>query len=301
MEIDCARRARAKMIALRELFRARADLPADELVHSVVDGIAFVARARRLPCIGVHSYEHPIPMHAHHGVLPCGALYSSARDHGVERLWMEDFVTVRGNDVVVLDGHGGKRVAQAAAEIGLDASLSFADAVAKLVVDLHDVAAANPRTGSTLLAARVHAAGAEIAWLGDSPAFLIHDDEVRALTPPHNHTHAGERERLGRHIWDDRLHGSLAMTRALGDHEFRDAHGARLVGTNADFVRVDAQPGDVLLLCSDGVETINEVSLPYIIQALRAHSYGHMLAEMLATIALATGSDDNVSIVAICF
>ncbi len=118
---------------------------------------------------------------------------------------------------------------------------------------IHDRAAAEPELtgmGTTLVAAVVE--GRELRWasVGDSPLWLVRDGEIRRLNA--NHSVAGE---LAEQV------AAGVMTAA----EAAEAPGramlySALVGGDIDLVDIPEtperlEPGDVVMIASDGVET----------------------------------------------
>lgn len=104
------------------------------------------------------------------------------------------------------------------------------------------------RMGTTIAAVQIHAALARavVAHAGDSRVYRVRRDAIDRLTD--DHTLASELVRAGRLSTDDAAHlrHGEVLTRAMGlDEELLP-----------DVREVDVRPGDVLLLCTDGVHDV---------------------------------------------
>ena len=101
--------------------------------------------------------------------------------------------------------------------------------------------------GTTLTAAIVEGDEVAFAHVGDSRAYLFRDGELRMLTSDHSLVEELRRQgRLTDEQAEDHPQRSI-ITRALGPE-------ARGRGRHADLSARD--PGDVFLLCSDGLTTM---------------------------------------------
>lgn len=111
-------------------------------------------------------------------------------------------------------------------------------------------------------------------WAGDSRAYLCRGQELHQLT--HDHSLCAQH---------GDIHPRNIITRAIGpSHE-----------VEIDCCVVDILPGDVLLLCTDGVS--NFLDDARLSQFLRGPMAG--LAERIVTEAVARGSRDDVTAVAV--
>ena len=137
---------------------------------------------------------------------------------------------------------------------------------------------------TTLVVCALRFDSAVISHVGDSRCYLVRDGSAAALTRAH--TMAGEQERLGilskaEAIAGDNRH---VLTRSLGTELF----------VAADTVTVNVFPGDVLLLCSDGLHGyVPEERMEQILSL-----YGDLTAAARALVAAANdaGGHDNVSV-----
>lgn len=122
-----------------------------------------------------------------------------------------------------------------------------------------------PNAATTLVAAAVRGRQAAIANLGDSRAYLVRGGAVRQITTDHS----GERE--------------SSITRFLGDPR----------GVQADVFVELLQPGDRLVLCSDGLTRhVTDAEIGAAVTASSARA-----ADALVALAKSRGGEDNVTVV----
>ena len=109
--------------------------------------------------------------------------------------------------------------------------------------------------GTTLVLAIISGAHASVANVGDSRAYLISGSDVTQVTD--DHSWAAGQVRLGALDAEEARH-----------HQKRNLIERAVMGdpVEADIFEVDAAPGDVLLLCSDGVwEPLSDQALGAIV------------------------------------
>lgn len=138
--------------------------------------------------------------------------------------------------------------------------------------------------GSTLCAAVICGGTALIANVGDSRCYLLRDGVLHRLTK--DHTVVAELVRQGRLTPEEAAHhpDRHAITRAIGVEP----------EVQPDYTVADLVPGDVLLLCSDGLYnalTAEELTalLPEVLQSGDIHT--------LINRANAAGGPDNITAV----
>ena len=143
--------------------------------------------------------------------------------------------------------------------------------------------------GTTLVAMLVDRERALISHVGDSRAYLWRDGELRRLTS--DHSWVNEQVKLG--LLSDETAQRHPMrnivTRALGSRSEVD------VETRDEAVR----PGDVFLLCSDGLNTMLDDA--EIAEALAAHADPAEACRNLVQRANARGGEDNTTVVVVRF
>jgi protein phosphatase len=145
----------------------------------------------------------------------------------------------------------------------------------------------NVRMGTTLTAAHISGSLLNLLHIGDSRAYLIRHGRAACLTQ--DHTTVGEMVRA-RLIPPERLRTHekrSVLTRAVGLALF----------AQPELTQTTLQIGDRIVLCSDGVWSVIED------QEFAEHSDGidnvNQLADDLVNLAIARGTDDNCSVIAI--
>jgi serine/threonine protein phosphatase PrpC len=140
--------------------------------------------------------------------------------------------------------------------------------------------------GSTVVALFVHDERYTISWVGDSRAYLLRDGELRQLTRDHSQV----QEMVARGI----MSPEDAIGHPMG-HILSRAVGVR-DEVEVDMVAGDVLPGDVFLLCSDGLHG-------YVAEAdiarLLARGAPERASEELVELTLANGAPDNVTVIAV--
>ena len=140
--------------------------------------------------------------------------------------------------------------------------------------------------GTTVVIALMHGSRAFIGSVGDSRAYLVRDGNLRQLTS--DHTLVNEQVRAGAlSTQEARRHPARnILTRAVGSQE----------DVEPDLVEQDLRPGDILLLCSDGLTTMVEDA--DILKTVLAHADDPKTAcRALIDLANERGGDDNVTVV----
>lgn len=203
---------------------------------------------------------------------------------------------------VVADGMGGMQAGEEASRLATDeipkvvyqrilakdrpeeaVAIALEVANQKIIQQAHT----NPAMegmGTTAVVAFVMPNRVYVGNLGDSPAFLVRDGTCTRLT--HDHTVTDELVRKGlltpeqakTHPWRNRLFkylGCLEMQELAEIHEFPPKKGDRLV------------------LVSDGVA--NFIPNADYVATLAAHTQPQAAAEAFTNLALARGSQDNVT------
>ena len=140
--------------------------------------------------------------------------------------------------------------------------------------------------GTTLTAALVEGDEVAIAHVGDSRAYVLRDGELRLLTSDHSLVEELRRQgRLTSEQAEDHPQRSI-ITRALGPE----------AEVEVDTLTVSARPGDVFLLCSDGLTTM--LKDEEIVAALSSGESLSDAATRLVREANEAGGRDNITVVA---
>jgi serine/threonine protein phosphatase PrpC len=201
-----------------------------------------------------------------------------------------------------LGGHQGGEVASATAVEPLaaldgrdfagvaEAARALAAAIREANSAILERAAGDPGLwgmGTTVTAAAV-AGGRflQLAHVGDSRAYLLHDGTLNQLTT--DHTLVGELVRRGRLTPEQAaVHPERSiLTRAVG------LDPGIMVDTPEP---LELEPGDQVLLCSDGLtETVRDDRIATL---LAEHEDGHEACRGLIDAANAAGGPDNITVV----
>jgi PPM family protein phosphatase len=226
--------------------------------------------------------------------------HAYATDPGRKRRQNEDAFVVRPPLFAIADGMGGARAGEIASALAAGALNESGtrsggeDRVKELVQEanrrVHERAANDPATsgmGTTMTVALVEPGGdITFGHVGDSRGYVLRGDSLEQLTD--DHSLVAELVRRGElSASDAEVHPQRSViTRALGTDPDVDV----------DAFTVHPEPGDIYLLCSDGLsdmvpgETIEEVLL-----ANRSDLDG--AAKALVRAANRGGGDDNITAV----
>ncbi len=220
-------------------------------------------------------------------------------DTGRQRRANEDSLLARSPLFVVADGMGGAQAGEVASRIavesfqpGLDeayepeiALAGLAQAANARIHELSHSDAEHAGMGTTLTAVYVGQQEVSIAHVGDSRAYCLRDGELLRLTD--DHSLVDELIRQGRLTPEEALEHPQrsVITRALGPE------GSVEVDTRS----FRARPGDVYLLCSDGLTTMIAESL--IAELLLANRALRDAGESLIAAANEAGGRDNITVV----
>jgi len=200
----------------------------------------------------------------------------------------------------VADGMGGhddgewasqcivERLAAAELGEGFDADVTrVADAIHAANAAIHaECEAADKRMGSTVVALLIEGPRFAVFWVGDSRVYLLRDGQIVRLTKDHSQVQAmvdaGQLtlEEAAAHPM------SNVITRAVGVAEELEL----------DAILDEAEPGDVFVLCSDG---LTDVAADADIAATLAGKAPEVAAQALLDLTLDRGAPDNVSIVVV--
>lgn len=140
--------------------------------------------------------------------------------------------------------------------------------------------------GTTLVSILLSEGVACVGHVGDSRAYLARDGQLAQLTG--DHSWVNEQVKLGFLTKDDALRHPFrnVVTRALGSKE----------DVLVDLIEKPLQPGDTLLLCSDGLNTM--VDDPSILEScVQSAGDPESAAKNLIEKANEHGGEDNVTVV----
>jgi protein phosphatase len=188
---------------------------------------------------------------------------------------------------------GQKLIAGGSDDAALDASaLRLLGAVRKANADVFEISSSHDRhkgMGSTVVAVHVAGDTVYIAHVGDSRCYRIRDDKMEQVT--RDHSLINEALALRPDLTPEQIARlpKNVVTRALG-----------MKGSvNVDLRTERALPGDVLLLCSDGLSGMVDDTTIFEVLGLTNHL--DETCELLVTLANDAGGRDNVSVVLVRF
>jgi serine/threonine protein phosphatase PrpC len=225
--------------------------------------------------------------------------HASLSDTGRKRLRNEDSVVVSAPLFAVADGMGGAKGGQLASQLaaavfdqhtsgGLDGTTRLRALVTEANRRIFARAQREPALsgmGTTVTAAILEDEHIAIVQVGDSRAYRLRNGVLDQLTD--DHSLVAELVRAGRLTPEEAaLHPQRAViTRALGTDPT----------IAADVFATDAQPGDLILLCTDGLTTmLDDAALT---AALLESKDAQTAVRTLVRGANQAGGDDNISVV----
>ena len=232
---------------------------------------------------------------------PQTSLGAGITHRGLVRERNEDAILVETHRALwaIADGMGGYGHGDVAAGIvveemthleeGLEPATLLCRALCRANARVRDRAAEAGPMGATVVALMIRSRHADVAWVGDSRAYLLRRNVLRPLTRDHSVV----RELLDRgdlNLQQARRHPERhVVTRAIG--------GASDV--EIEFASTPLVPGDRLLLCSDGLTSCvdeNRINAVLGLAAVPEDACRELLCHTLSA-----GASDNVSIIAVFF
>jgi protein phosphatase len=221
-------------------------------------------------------------------------------DVGRQRSANEDSYFARAPLFAVADGMGGAQAGEVASRIAAESFApdqgwkgspeSYLRSIAKGANErIHRLAQADSTRsgmGTTLTAALLHGDDVSLAHVGDSRAYRFRDGQLKLLTSDHSLVEELRRQgRLTDEQAEDHPQRSI-ITRALGPEP----------DVVVDTMTYRARPGDVYLLCSDGLTTM--VKEERIAAILTEADDLEAAVDRLVEEANAAGGRDNITVVA---
>ncbi|KAG9346213.1 hypothetical protein JZ751_008038 [Albula glossodonta] len=166
------------------------------------------------------------------------------------------------------------------------------------------------RSGSTAVAVLLSPEHLYFINCGDSRAVLCRHGQVRLSTQDHKPCDPREKERIqnaGGSVMIQRVNGSLAVSRALGDYDYKCVDGKgpteQLVSPEPEVFEIGRAPEDefVVLAC-DGIWDVmsNEELCEYIRSRLEVWDDLERVCNSVVDTCLHKGSRDNMSVVLVC-
>jgi PPM family protein phosphatase len=219
---------------------------------------------------------------------------------------------VEGHIFVVADGFGGAPAGEQASAIAVESIedflantlkwffrmkgaekekvlAEFQEALRRADARVFEQSAEHPELsgmGTTLTLAYSLGADLFVAHAGDSRCYLLRDSNLERLTRDHT---------LAAVLADSKSMPSDEASRKRFSHVITNAVGGRSPGVHPEIQKRELQPGDVLLVATDGLT--RHVSDQQIAATLAAESDPQSACERLLALALDAGGRDNVTLI----
>lgn len=227
--------------------------------------------------------------------------YASATDTGRQRRANEDALFARAPVFVVADGMGGAQAGEVASSAVVEAfgeglpDVTAEQALTEVILAanarIHQMSRADVHRagmGTTVTAAHVGEHDVAVAHVGDSRAYRWRDGELERLTEDHSLVEELRRQgKLTAEEAEEHPQRSI-ITRALGPEP----------EVEVDTASWRARPGDLYLLCSDGLTSmISEPAVAEVLAATAADEALESVARRLVAAANEAGGRDNITVV----
>lgn len=216
---------------------------------------------------------------------------------GLVRSTNQDTLLIRGNLFGVADGMGGHLGGETASQLCMQVvETMLSNKVPSELTLRVGVEAANRRVferqkndftlrgmGTTLTLIWESERDVYIAHVGDSRAYLLRDKQLRRMTDDHS-------------VVGEMIRNHVLTPMEAKSHPYRSVI-TRAIGTSpsveVDLARIEKLPGDIWLLCSDGL--FNKIEDAELRKILLRSKQGKAV-EKLLDLALERGAEDNVTI-----
>jgi serine/threonine protein phosphatase PrpC len=220
--------------------------------------------------------------------------YAALSDIGLHRTTNEDAFIDQAPLFAVADGMGGAQAGEVASALAVETLAAVGDeslaaAAERANARSFDLAQANEEhagMGTTLTAFRLRGAQAEFAHIGDSRAYLLRAGRLEQLTE--DHSLVGQWVREGAITPEEAAVNRLrsVLSRALGTE----------AQAEVDHFVHDLAPGDVVMLCSDGLSgSVPDVRIAELLGGHDAEEAAHLLVRDAKN----SGGHDNITVVVV--
>ncbi|XP_023681312.2 protein phosphatase 1A isoform X1 [Paramormyrops kingsleyae] len=166
------------------------------------------------------------------------------------------------------------------------------------------------RSGSTAVGVLVSPRHIYFINCGDSRALLSRAGRVHFFTQDHKPSNPLEKERIqnaGGSVMIQRVNGSLAVSRALGDFDYKCVHGKgpteQLVSPEPEVYEIERSTADeFIILACDGIWDVmaNEELCDFVRSRLEVTEDLEKVCNEIVDTCLYKGSRDNMSVVLVC-
>jgi protein phosphatase len=227
--------------------------------------------------------------------------YARATDTGRKRRHNEDSYVVAPPLFAVADGMGGAQAGEVASKLAAAAledtdpgAASGPERITQLIQEanrrVYERASADPATsgmGTTMTVALVEGKAVTIGHVGDSRAYRVRNGELKQLTEDHSLV--------------NELLKSGKLSREEADTHPQRSVITRAVGTDPDVdvdaYVIEAEVGDVFLLCSDGLtDMVDDQAILETVE--RYEGDLDRITKALVSAANRGGGEDNITVVA---
>lgn len=178
--------------------------------------------------------------------------------------------------------------------------------------ELPEVQSGEDKSGSTAVCVMISPEHVFFANCGDSRGILCRKGEVAFSTQDHKPINPEEKARIqnaGGSVMIQRVNGSLAVSRALGDFEYKNVQGKgpceQLVSPEPEIIEIErtAEEDEFVILACDGIWDVmsNEELCAYVRSRMLLTDNLKDICNQVVDVCLHKGSRDNMSIVIIAF
>lgn len=167
------------------------------------------------------------------------------------------------------------------------------------------------KSGSTAVACLISPTHVYLINCGDSRAISVCDNQIILNTLDHKPINPAERERIhaaGGSVMIQRVNGSLAVSRALGDYEYKSVEGKgpceQLVSPEPEiYIHERTDKDEFVVLACDGIWDVmtNEDLKEYVHGRLKVTDDLVRISNDVLDTCLSKGSRDNMSIIIVSF
>jgi len=174
--------------------------------------------------------------------------------------------------------------------------------------EMPEMVSGEDRSGSTAVCALVSPNKIYFGNCGDSRGMLVRNSKVQFTTQDHKPVNPAERERIqnaGGTVMIQRVNGSLAVSRALGDYEYKQVEGKgpceQLVSPEPEvsIIERDREGDQFVVLACDGIWDVmtNEELAEFLHSRMRLTNDLSSVCNQVVDTCLYKGSRDNMSII----
>lgn len=204
------------------------------------------------------------------------------------------------NLLIVADGMGGHKAGDFASRFAIEKLLEsiassvydnpllmITDAIRNVNSQIFELSRDHDEyrgMGTTLTLAYVDEKRLHVFQIGDSRLYIVHDT-IRQVTQDHSYVEEMYRKGLLKRDSEEYHNKKNIITRALGTYDF----------VTADIFEEELVPGDVLLLCSDGLT--NMVADAAILETVKSDQPLEEKADRLIALANENGGQDNITVI----